>query len=66
MYKLGFKEGEEPDVKLPTSTGSLEKQESSGKTSTVLLTTPEPLTVWVKTNWKILSKMGIETTVSVS
>ena len=66
IFKLDLEKAEESEIKLPTSTGSLEKQESSGKTSTVLLTTPEPLTVWVKTNWKILSKMGIETTVSVS
>ena len=30
------------------------------KTSTsVLLTMPKPLTVWITTNWKILQKMGI-------
>ena len=30
------------------------------KTSTsVLLTTPKPLTVWITTNWKILKEMGI-------
>ena len=40
---------EEPEIKLPTSTGSLKKQESSRKTSTsALLTTPKPL--WIRTN----------------
>ena len=30
------------------------------KTSTsALLTTPKPLTVWITTNWKILQEMGI-------
>ena len=38
-------------MKLPTSAGSLRKQESSRKTSTfALLTTPKPLTVWITTN----------------
>ena len=36
------------------------KSRSSRKTSTsALLTTPKPLTVWIKTNWKILKDMGI-------
>ena len=39
---------EEPEIKLPTSTGSLKSQESSRKTSTsALLTMPKPLTVWI-------------------
>ena len=55
--KLDFKKAEEPEIKLPTSTGSSTKQESSRKTSiSTLLTTPKPLTVWVTTNcgkfWK--------------
>ena len=38
----------------------LKKQESSRKTSTsVLLTMPKPLTVWITTNWKILQEMEI-------
>ena len=37
---------EEPEIKLPTFTGSLKKQKSSRKTSTsALLTMPKPLTV---------------------
>ena len=49
-----------PEIKLPTSIGSSEKQESSRKTSTsALLTMPKPLTVWITTNWKILKEMGI-------
>ena len=48
---------EEPEIKLPTSAGLLKKQESSRKTSTsALLTTPKPLTVWITINcgkfWK--------------
>ena len=61
MFKLDFKKAEEPDIKLPTSVGSLKKQESSRKTSTsALLTMPKPLTVWItKKLWKILKEMGI-------
>ena len=51
--QAGFRKAEEPELKLPTSVGSLKKQESSSKTS-ALLTTPNPLTVWITTNWKIL------------
>ena len=51
MYGLDIEKTEEQEVKLPTSTGSSKKQESSRKTSTsVLLTTPKPLTVWITTN----------------
>ena len=45
----GFRKSrEEPEIKLPTSTGSLKKQEFQKKTSTsALLTMPKPLTVWI-------------------
>src|SRR5574337_120189 len=60
MFKLDFEKAEEPKIKLPTSAGSLKKQESSRRTSTfTLLTMPKPLTVWITTNWKILQEMGI-------
>ena len=60
MFKLDLEKAEEPEIKLPTSTGSLKKQESPGKTSiSALLTIPKPLTVWITTNWKILKEMGI-------
>ena len=50
-FKLGLEKAEEPEIKLPTSGGSLRKQESSRKTSpSALLTMPKPLTVWVTTN----------------
>ena len=51
MFKLVLEKAEEPEIKLPTSFGSSKKQEISRKTSTfALLTTPKPLTMWVKTN----------------
>ena len=41
-----FEKAEEPEIKLPTSTGSSKKQERSRKTSTsALLILPKPLTV---------------------
>ena len=58
MFKLDLEKAEEPEIKLPASVGSSKKQEDSRKTST-LLTTPKPLTVWITTNWKILTEMGI-------
>ena len=48
MFKLVLEKAEEPEIKLPTSTGSLKKQESSIKISiSALLTMPKPLTVWI-------------------
>ena len=44
--------------KLPTSSGSLKRQQSSRKTF-VLLTTPKPLTVWITTNCGRFWEMGI-------
>ena len=44
--KLDLEKAEEPEIKLPTSTGSWKKQESSRKTSTsASFTMPKPLTV---------------------
>ena len=60
MFKLVLEKAEEPEIKLPTSTGSWKKQESSRKKSiSALLTMPKPLTVWITTNWKILKDVGI-------
>ena len=48
--QAGLEQAEEPKIKLPTSAGSLKKQESSGKTSTfALLTMPKLLTVCITT-----------------
>ena len=58
MFKLDSEKAEEQEIKLPTTAGSLKKQESSSKTSTfALLTMPKPLTIWITTNWKILLEM---------
>ena len=51
MFKLVLEKAEEPEIKLPTSTGLSKKQENSRKTSiSALLTMPKPLTVWITTN----------------
>ena len=57
LFKLVLEKAEEPEIKLPTSTRSSKKQESSRKTSTsALLTMPKPLTLWITINcgkfWK--------------
>ena len=60
MFKLDLETAEEPEIKLPTSSGTSKKQESARKTSiSALLTMPKPLTVWITINWKILKEMGI-------
>ena len=51
MFELVLEKAEEPEIKLPTSTGSSKKQESSRKIFiSALLTTPKPLTVWITSN----------------
>ena len=64
MFKLDIEKGEEPEIKLSTSVGSLKKQESSRKASaSALLTMPKPLTVWTTTNYgKFLKKWEYQTT----
>ena len=60
MFKLDLEKAEDPEIKLPTSVGSLKKQESSRKISTSALTTPKSLTVWITTNYgKFLREMEI-------
>ena len=51
MFKLVLEKAEEPEIKLPTSAGSWEKQESSRKTSiSAFLTMPKPLTGCITIN----------------
>ena len=64
MFKLVLEKAEEPEIKLPTSAGSLKKQESSRKTSiSALLTMPNSQYLFdcVDHNklWKILKQMEI-------
>ena len=49
--QLVLEKAKEPEIKLPTSAGSLKKHKSSTKTSiSALLTMPKPLTMWITTN----------------
>ena len=51
MFNLDLEKAEEPEIKLPTSVESSKKQESFRKTFTsVLLTRPKALTVWITIN----------------
>ena len=60
MFKMDLEKAEEPEIKLPTSVGSLKKQEISSKTSaSASLTMLTSLTVWITTNWKILREIRI-------
>ena len=66
MFNLVLEKAEEPEIKLPTSTGSSKKQESSRKIS-ALLTTPNPFTVWIKINFvKFWKRWAYQTTWSAS
>ena len=57
--QAGFETAEEPEIKLPTSSGSSKKQESSRETSiSALLTMPKPLTVWITINCGRFFKRG--------
>ena len=49
--QAGFRKGRGTRDQIANIAGSLKKQDSSRKTSTsVLLTMPKPLTVWITTN----------------
>ena len=50
MFQLDLERADKPEIKLPTSVGSLKKQENSRKTYTsASLTMLKPLTVWITT-----------------
>ena len=50
-FKQVLEKAEEPEIKLPTSTGSWKKQECSRKTPiSALMTLPKCLTVWITIN----------------
>ena len=62
--QAGFRKGRKTEVKLPTSVGLLEKQESSRKIFTsALLIMPKPLTVWITTRCgKLFKRWECQTT----
>ena len=64
MFKLDLEKAEEPEIKLPTSVGSLKKQENS---TSALFTMSKPLTVWITTNCgKFLKRWDYQTTLPAS
>ena len=51
MFKLVLEKAEEPEIKLPTSTGSSKKQESSRKTSiSAFFEYAKTFDVWITIN----------------
>ena len=68
MFKLDLEKAEEPEIQISDIHGSLKKEESSRETSTsALLTTPKPLTVWITTNCgKSFKRWEYQTTWSAS
>ena len=61
MFKLDLEKAEEPEIKLPTTTGSSKKQESSKKKPIYLFYDHAKAFDCVDHNklWKILKEMGI-------
>ena len=68
MFKLDLGKAEEPEIKLPTSAGSLKKQENSKEASTsASLTTLKPVTVWITSNYgKFFKRWEYQTTLPAS
>ena len=61
LFKLDLEKAEEPEIKLPTSTGSSKKQQSSRKSIYFCFIDSAKAFVCVDHNklWKILKEMGI-------
>ena len=60
MFKLDLEKAEEPEIKVPTSTESSKKQQSSRKTSTSVLLTRLAFDCMDHNKlWKFLQEMGI-------
>ena len=66
MFKIVLEKAEEPEIKLPTSIGSLKKKENSRKTSSTSLTTLKLLTVWITANWKFFKRWEYQTILPAS
>ena len=58
MFKLDLEKAEEPEIKLPTTTGSSKKQEFQKNIYFCFIDYAKTF-VWIITNWKILQEMGI-------
>ena len=66
MFTLDLEKAQEPEIKLPKSTGSLKNQESSVKNIYFcLIDYTKPLTLWITTNsGKFLMRWEYQTTLS--
>ena len=63
MFKLDLEKAEEPEVKLPTSVGSLKKPEFQKNIYICFIDYAKTLTVWVTTNCgKFLTRWEYQTT----
>ena len=58
MFSLDLEKAEEPEIKLPTTTGSSKKQEFQKNIYFCFIDYAKTF-VWIITNWKILQEMGI-------
>ena len=65
--QAGFRKGRGTRDQIPNIRWIIEKAREFQKTSTsALLATPKPLTVWITTNWRVLKEMGILITLPAS
>ena len=65
--QAGFRKGRGMRDQIANILWIIKKRESSRKTSTsALLTTPKPLTVWITKKWKILKRWEYHTTLPAS
>ena len=63
MFKLDLEEAEEPEIKLPASTGSSKKQEFQKNIYLCFIDYVKPLTMWITTNCgKFLKRWEYQTT----
>ena len=58
MFKLDLEKAREPEIKLPTSAGSLKKQEFQKNIYFCFIDYTKAF-MWITTTWKILKEMGI-------
>ena len=63
MFKLVLEKAEEPEIKLPTSTGSSKKQEFQKNIYLCFIDYVKPLIMWITTNCrKFLKRWEYQTT----
>ena len=59
MFKLVLEKAEEPEIKLPASSGSWKKQEFQKNIYFCFIDYAKAFIVWITINWKILKEVGI-------